>query len=69
MLNDLNFGQLLRLRGGGQALYVKFWKRRNRHQIVTDGGILLFVDADGRERRNEDGSFDVVKVVEVVNQP
>lgn len=63
MLTNVEFGRKLRLRNGGEALMIKYWKRRSRYQIVTDGGILLFVEADGREKHNEDNGYDVVEVI------
>lgn len=63
MLTNVEFGRKLRLRNGGEALMIKYWKRRNRYQVVTDGGILLFVDADGRENRSVENGYDVVEVL------
>lgn len=63
MLTNVEFGRKLRLRNGAEALMIKYWKKRNRYQIVTDGGILLFVDADGRENRNVENGYDVIEVM------
>lgn len=63
MLTNVEFGRMLRLRNGREALMIRYWRRRNRYQIVTDGGIMLFVDADGRENRNVENGYDVIEVM------
>lgn len=63
MLTNVEFGRKLRLRNGSEALMIRYWRRRNRYQIVTDGGVMLFVDADGRENRNMENGYDVVEVL------
>lgn len=63
MLTNVEFGRMLRLRNGSEALMIRYWRRRNRYQIVTDGGIMLFVDADGRENRNVENGYDVIEVL------
>lgn len=63
MLTNVEFGRKLRLRNGSEALMIKYFRRRNRYLIVSDDGITVFVDADGRQIRNVENGYDVVEVL------
>lgn len=63
MLTNVEFGRKLRLRNGSEALMIKYFRRRNRYLIVSDGGITVFVDADGRENRSVENGFDVIEIL------